>query len=369
MTKPTFNVTNSLVLIATPLVALIAVPWYGFTVGFDGFEWTMFFLYLMFTGTGITAGYHRLWSHRAFEAHWLLRAWLAFWGAVSVQNTILHWCSDHRNHHKHVDDYDLDPYSASRGFWFSHIGWILFNYQSGDDDFSNVKDLQKDPIVRFQHRYYLALTVLGNVGLPLILGFFHGKLWGTFLLAGMLRLVLNHHFTFFINSLAHIWGSRPYELGNSARDNGLLALVTYGEGYHNYHHRFQYDYRNGVRWWQFDPTKWMVRLCAWMGLAKGLKIVRREQIEKARLAVQLKRAIARLETLENSEDFRDKLELQYQQFLAALNDWSKFRQEWIQAKKDKLSEQVMDMRLQYLELKYALRLQRKRWRILTEQLV
>jgi fatty-acid desaturase len=158
---------------------------------------------------------------------------------MALQNSVLIWASQHRMHHRFVDDVDRDPYSAKRGFWFSHIGWILRNYPSGRNDFTNAKDLERDPIVMFQHRFYLPLALVMNIGLPLALGWAVGDLWGVFLLGGLLRLVVNHHFTWFINSLAHMWGTQPYTDENTARDNPALAFLTYGEGYHNFHHIFQ----------------------------------------------------------------------------------------------------------------------------------
>ena len=217
-------------------------------------------------------------------------------GAMSLQNSILIWASQHRTHHRFVDDVERDPYSAKRGFWFSHMGWILRNYKSGENDFSNARDLERDPMVMFQHRYYLPLT-LGDEHrrCRLRIGWAVGDMWGVFLLAGLLRLVVNHHFTWFINSLAHMWGSQPYTDENTARDNGWLALLTYGEGYHNFHHIFQNDYRNGVRWWQWDPTKWLIAALSAVRLATGLKRVPDLWIQRAQLAMQFKRIEAALE--------------------------------------------------------------------------
>ncbi len=104
----------------------------------------------------------------------------------------------------------------------------------------------------------MPLALATNIGLPLLLGILFHDVWGMLILAGVLRLVWSHHVTFFINSLAHMWGSRPYTEDNSARDNPVLAVITYGEGYHNFHHNFAHDYRNSVRWWQWDPTKWLI---------------------------------------------------------------------------------------------------------------
>ena len=145
---------------------------------------------------------------------------------------------------------------------------------------SAAKDLQRDPIVMWQHRHYGLLTLIMNLALPVLLGVWHGDIIGTVLLVGLLRLVINHHVTFFINSLAHFWGSRPYTEANSARDNGFLAFLTYGEGYHNFHHIFQTDYRNGIRWWQFDPTKWLIKGCELINLTSKLRVSPEDKIEK-----------------------------------------------------------------------------------------
>jgi stearoyl-CoA desaturase (delta-9 desaturase) len=225
----------------------------------------------------ITSGYHRLWAHRTYQAHWSVRLVYILFGTMALQHSVLVWASQHRTHHRHVDDVDRDPYSAKRGFWFSHIGWILRNYPSGVNDFTNAKDLERDPMVMFQHRWYVPLAVGLNFGGPLAFGFAFGNPIGALLLGGVLRLVVNHHLTFFINSLAHMWGSQPYTDENSARDNGALALITYGEGYHNFHHIFQNDYRNGVRWWQYDPSKWLISSLAWVGAVQGHRAGARAQ--------------------------------------------------------------------------------------------
>ena len=370
MQKPPIIWHNAIILTLTPLLAAVLIPLYGFTVGFHWSEWAVFGFFMAMTGFSITAGYHRLWAHKAYKSHPVLRLWYAVWGACSLQNSVLHWASDHRRHHRFVDEDGRDPYSASRGFWFSHIGWILRQYPSGVDDFSNIKDLQKDPILRWQHKYYLPLAIFMNAGLPLLLGFMMGKLWGFLLLAGLLRLVLNHHFTFFINSLAHIWGRRPYSVDNSARDNDLLALFTYGEGYHNFHHRFQHDYRNGICWWHYDPSKWFIRMGTYLGITSDLKLSSKYQIEKARLTTQYQRAIERLKERPEHETWCERLEEVYQQCMRALDDFARCRQKWIAAKREKFRETLekVDLGERYAELKYNLKLQRYKWRMLTSQL-
>ena len=264
------NWVTAVVFTLTPLAALILVPWYGLTHGYGLSSWLLFAFLLLATGMSITAGYHRLWAHRAYQAHWIVRLFYMVFGTMALQNSVLIWASQHRTHHRFVDDVDRDPYSAKRGFWFSHIGWILRNYPSGENDFTNARDLERDPMVAFQHRWYVPLAVGLNFGIPLAFGLISGDVIGALLLGGVLRLVVNHHFTFFINSLAHMWGSQPYTDENTARDNGALAFLTYGEGYHNFHHIFQNDYRNRVRWWPYDPTKGRIATLSGLGLASRL---------------------------------------------------------------------------------------------------
>ncbi|MFY9179312.1 MAG: acyl-CoA desaturase, partial [Venatoribacter sp.] len=132
--------------VTTP-VAVIIAPWYGFSVGFSLAAVVAFFALTSLTELAITAGYHRMWSHNTYKAHWSLRLFFALFGAMALQNTILDWCSGHRTHHRHVDDVEKDPYSAKKGLWFSHMGWMLRNYESGKANFDNVKNIQTDPIV------------------------------------------------------------------------------------------------------------------------------------------------------------------------------------------------------------------------------
>jgi len=367
------NWTNMILFTVTPALAVTLVPAYGWIYGFDAFEWAMFAVMMVFCGMSITAGYHRLWSHKTYEAHASVRFLFAIGGAFALQNDVLNWASDHRRHHQHVDNNDNDPYSAGRGFWFSHIGWILRHYDSAQNDFSNVKDLQRDPIVMWQHRNYLALVLIMNIGLPAFIGFLHGDIIAGLLLGGLLRLVLSQHATYFINSLAHMWGTRPYSDNSSARDNTLLALITYGEGYHNYHHTFQWDYRNGIRWWHFDPTKWLIRSLERAGLASGLKRCAPDKIERAKLERQFQLATAKCERLAVEGDWQSRLETEYEALLHTVQQWAEHRQAWYEAKGKELQEHLSHLEKQqlkahYLEFKYKLKLQKQRWQIVIRTL-
>jgi stearoyl-CoA desaturase (delta-9 desaturase) len=373
MEKAPINWTNMLLFSLTPAFALLLVPAYGYFYGYDLYEWVVFVLLMGFCGMSITAGYHRLWSHKAYKAHPLLRVIFALGGACALQNDILTWASGHRRHHQFVDNNDHDPYSASRGFWFSHIGWILRNYKSGVEDYSNVKDLMKDPIVVWQKKHYLTLLLVMNIGLPAFLGLVHGDIIAGLLLGGLLRLVLSQHVTYLINSIAHMWGQQPYSENNSARDNPILAFFTYGEGYHNYHHTFQWDYRNGIQWWHFDPTKWMISLLSFAGLTRELKRCNPAQIEKARLELQYLKATEKCERFDIPESWRLRLETEYEQLLQTLQLWTEHRQAWYETKGIQLQESLNSLdRLQlkhgYKEVQYRLKAQKQRWQHLLRDL-
>jgi len=358
--------------VLTTGLVLTVFPWYVWTHDFSASAWAWFGIFLYASGLSITAGYHRLYSHRAYQAHWSLRLFFALFGAQALQNSTLIWCSMHRVHHREVDDVEHDPYSAKRGLWYSHMGWMLRDEKSHKVDLSNVRDLQNDAIVRFQDRYYLAIALFMNIAVPLLAGWATGDPWGTLMLAGLFRLVVNHHFTFFINSLAHYWGRQPYTIENTARDNDLLALVTYGEGYHNFHHLFQWDYRNGVRWWQWDPTKWLIAACSWVGLTRNLRRTPEFLIQRAKLQRQFERARERLAHPDASgrmAHLQTLLEHELQSFSATLSEWTRLQQEKFEHAKQKVSEhwETSEVRRRMQHLEDSLRQQRRRVRLLGVQ--
>ncbi|MGH8249125.1 MAG: acyl-CoA desaturase [Steroidobacteraceae bacterium] len=367
---------NVLMFVLTLACAVIVVPWYGFAYGYSGAAWIWFAVLLYANGLAITGGYHRLWSHRTYDAHWSLRLVYLILGAMALQNSVLVWASGHRNHHQNVDDNERDPYSAGRGLWFSHIGWMLRRYPSGETDFSNVRDLQRDPLVAFQHRYYYPLAIGLNVLVPLGLGWLHGDLWGVFLLAGVLRLVVSHHFTFLINSVAHAFGRQPYSDEHSARDNGWIAFLTYGEGYHNFHHQFAHDYRNGVRWWHWDPSKWIICSLSWVGVTKRLRRTPAVAIQRARLAMQFRRVEARLERHRPSlphvdlERLRATVSREYDQFVATVAAWSGLTDAWYTKTRERIVQRWEKARFRKdtRALLFELRRQHRRLELLDAQL-
>ena len=368
--KPPLIWLNVFIFSFSMLLATVAAPWYGFEFGYGSEHWIWLLITFSFCNLSITAGYHRLWSHKAYEAHWSLRFLFALGGAFALQNSALHWSSDHRVHHRHVDDNDKDPYSAKLGFWHSHIGWMLRHYNKATySDYSNCRDLQKDKIVMWQHKYYVPLAILMNIGVPVALGLIYQDVWGMLLMVGAVRLVLNHHTTFFINSLAHIWGSQPYTDKNTARDNGILAFFTFGEGYHNYHHIFENDYRNGILWWQYDPTKWLIKTCSWVGLAGKLRKAPQLRIEKARAQMKLQTARFNIQQLPNYQALNERLQTEFDSLLQSMNEYYEVKKQLLESKKQDMVRRYEHslLKVRYQQMKQTLEERRQSWQSLTAQ--
>lgn len=370
MSKPPIIWTNVLIFLSTFLVAIIGVPLYGYHFGYQTEHLVATIVALGFAGMSITVGYHRLWSHRTYEAHPAIQFVLALGGAFALQNSALHWSSDHRIHHKFVDQNDKDPYSAKKGFWFSHIGWMLRSYQPERyNDYSNCRDLQKNKIVMWQHKYYLVLALALNFGIPILLGVIYNDIWGMLLTVGVLRLVLSHHFTFFINSLAHIWGKQPYTDKNTAKDNGLLAFITYGEGYHNYHHIFENDYRNGIRWWHFDPSKWFIKAMNVIGLTTNLRTVPEEKIKAAKWKMQKQRAKQALLNLPDKSEVLGQLEEEYQHLVEEFKHFVEIKGTYFAAKKQAISDAALaELKTNYELLKTNIKQRQQQWQALINEL-
>ncbi len=264
---------------AAHILAVLAVVYLA-TTRFSWWTVGLGLLWFMLSGLSITGGYHRLFAHRSYRASRFLRLVYLLFGAAAAQNSASKWSADHRIHHAHTDE-ERDPYNIRRGFWWAHIGWVFVKRAEKADD-EGVRDLIADPLVAWQHRHYVALAALFGVAIPTGLAALWGDPVGGALVAGFLRLVLQWHATFSINSFAHWLGRQPYGSGTTARDSALTALISFGEGYHNFHHRFQADYRNGVRWYQFDPTKWLVWSLSRLGATWDLRRTPGEAIERAR---------------------------------------------------------------------------------------
>jgi stearoyl-CoA desaturase (delta-9 desaturase) len=250
------------------------------------------------TGFGITMGYHRLWSHRSYTAHPILKILLAFFGAGASEGSIIWWSKYHRLHHYKSDTED-DPYGPSKGFLYSHILWIFENRYLPKLNQVNIDDLTNDKIVMFQHNNYILISLLCSVIVPLSYYIIYNySLIHCIYFPIALSRILTWHSTWFVNSLAHSFGTQPYGNSGTSKNHTFTALLTFGEGNHNYHHEFPNDYRNGIKWYEYDPTKMLIELCYSFGLVYNLKT-------KEHLNIYKKKNICKSFTIEeykNSEN-------------------------------------------------------------------
>ncbi|MCA9472808.1 MAG: acyl-CoA desaturase [Nitrospirales bacterium] len=267
-----FDYLTTILFSSIVLMTIIGLPVFIYYYDFSWVDWTMFVILYIFTGLGITVGYHRLFSHRSFKCTKFVEMMMLIAGGMALQNSALKWASDHIRHHARCDE-DDDPYNAKLGFWWSHCGWLFWK-DKDPSRFEKYKTrLRNNPLVMWQHNNYIAIVLAGLV-LPFIVGFlYNGWIGGLscFLLAGVARTFFVLNSTFFINSICHLWGSQTHGTSDSSRDSWIVSLLTFGEGYHNYHHMYQSDYRNGPQWYNFDPSKWLIWLLSKLGLAYDLR--------------------------------------------------------------------------------------------------
>ncbi len=358
--KYDFSITLALILL--PLISVMGVPLY---VYYNGIVWQEPFMLLtgwFLSGLGITMGYHRLFAHRSFKAKPFLEWMLMLFGSMALQNTITKWCSDHRKHHKSLDT-DEDPYSIKKGFFHAHIGWVL---KKGENDIKNVSDLNKKSAIKFQNKYYWSVAIFLSFLMPVLIGLLYNRPIGGLLWGGILRLTLVHHFTFFINSLCHYLGKKDYEFDTTARDSWITAIFTFGEGYHNYHHRFQWDYRNGIKWYNFDPSKWIIKFLSVFKLTYSLKKVSKQNILKAKI----KTLNRKIQSLSFNNMYLDKIQVITDNAMRDLELWRKLEFKYKSLKKidfnknksqfyekriklydSKIRESLNDLMLILLELK------------------
>jgi len=318
---------NIVFLTLTPILGVPVLAWYTWQTGF---QWWMFALFLglyCLTGLSICAGYHRFYSHKSYDCSWPVQLFYAIFGAMAAQNSILKWSAGHRRHHS-FSETEWDPYSIKRGFWWAHFIWIFY-VDPQTDNYENVKDLQKYAVARWQHKYYQAIVLAIGFGLPALIGWFCGDAIAGLLWGGFLRVVLVHHSTFFVNSLAHYMGSPTYDDSATARDNWAVALLTFGEGYHSFHHRFPADFRNGVRWYNWDPAKWFIQSLRVIGLATNLRATEAPRIEQARMEVAVKVLEAKLAKAEPTigMEIRARIQRARTSFESALALWRKQKEE------------------------------------------
>ena len=314
------NWTNIVFLLGTFLVAAIGTPWYLWNYGFGLPEWLTFFFIWFFTGLSITAGYHRLFSHKTYQASWPVRLFFLVFGAAALENSVLNWAADHRVHHDHVDE-ERDPYNIQKGFWWAHLFWIFFATEEPTRR-GIVRDLSEEPRVRWQDRWYKTIGLGVAFGIPLLVGVLTGRVLGCLLIGGVARIVFSHHGTFFINSLCHMIGKQPYSREHSARDSPVMAVLAFGEGYHNYHHSFPFDYRNGIKSWHFDPAKWLIWCLERVGLVRELRRAPEAAILKAKVEIQFESAKERVQTVAPTlrESYEERLHQAHARLQQAIQD-------------------------------------------------
>lgn len=232
-------------------------------------------LYVITGMLGITLSYHRNLSHKSFKVPKWLEYTFAYCGVQAVQGDPTEWVSAHRYHHQHCDT-ENDPHSPYEGFWHSHMGWLLDDSKTQErvGARNNVGDMEKDPFYNFISKTYpihpamLAVALYALGGFPYIV-------WGM-----AVRTVWVYHITWFVNSASHVWGSQSWNTGDLSRNNWWVALLAFGEGWHNNHHAFEYSARHGLEWWQLDPTWWVIRGMEAVGLATKVKLPRKDHMEK-----------------------------------------------------------------------------------------
>lgn len=272
------------------MAALHSSALYGLYLCFVSAKWqtaVAAFVFYQLSGLGITAGSHRLWAHRAYKARLPLRVFLAFLQTMAFQNHIFEWSRDHRVHHKYSET-DADPHNSRRGFFFAHVGWLLVRkhpevIEKGRQ--IGVDDLMRDPVVRFQRKYYLPLVILSCFVIPTYVPhlFWGESVYNAFYICALFRYAFTLNMTWCVNSAAHFWGRHPYDKDIFPAENFFTVYGAIGEGFHNYHHVFPWDYAASELGWRFNLSTMFINAMAAVGLAYDLKRVSPEMIRKRKL--------------------------------------------------------------------------------------
>ncbi len=282
-------------------LSVVILPFAGFVAAIvslwgRGFDWVDGILLLgmyILTALGITVGYHRLFTHRAFDTNTTIQLLLAVLGSMAVEGPLLKWVAIHRRHHQYSDTRE-DPHSPHdhgggfkalvRGVWHAHMGWFFEPDSPSLPQY--VKDLRQSGLLRRASQLFPLWAILGLL-IPAALG---GLLTGTWMGAlsgllwgGLARIFLVHHVTWSINSICHLWGRRPFQTDDQSRNNFVFGALGLGEGWHNNHHAFPTSARFGLRWWQVDLGYWFIRALALVGLAAGLK---RQEVPRSSMSAR-----------------------------------------------------------------------------------
>jgi stearoyl-CoA desaturase (Delta-9 desaturase) len=271
------------------LIAAVALLW---GVALDWTILAVFFVMYFATGLGVTVGYHRYFTHKSFNTPRPVQFILGVLGSMAVQGPVLEWAATHRQHHQH-SDHDHDPHTPHghgesvmgvlRGIWHAHLGWLF--KPSPHIEKRYVRDLQNDQLVRFMSRMFPVWVVLGMM-IPAGLGFaFTGTWMGAllgFIWGGLVRIFLIHHVTWSVNSVCHIWGSKPFRTADESRDNAIVGVLALGEGWHNSHHAFPTSAKHGLGWWKIDVSYIVIRMMGMVGLASDIRVPNAKRVAAKR---------------------------------------------------------------------------------------
>ena len=288
--------TLTLIAVIVPPIALAVAIWFAWGGYFTVTDLCLLLGGYVLTAMGITVGYHRLFTHKSFEASAPVAWFFAVLGSMAVQGPLIWWVTTHRRHHQHSDDLD-DPHSphAGRqkgvvgwvsGFLHAHVGWLFTrgNYTSTQ---KYAPDVAADPRAQAISRWFPLWVLLGFL-IPALIGWaidggwrgaFLGFLWG-----GVIRMFLVHHITWSVNSVCHIWGSQTYRSGDHSRNNPAMGILAMGEGWHNNHHAFPASARHGLEWWQFDISWITIRSLAVVGLVSSIRLPGEQRMQAKRVA-------------------------------------------------------------------------------------
>ena len=282
----------TLIAILVPFAGLILAMALLWERGFSWLELSLFVGMYLATGLGITIGYHRLFAHKSFSTGPVLTATLGILGSMAVEGPLLRWVSFHRCHHQH-SDHEGDPHSphgsgsgvrgAIKGFWNAHVGWI-FKHAAGREK-KYTPDLLRSKMIRRISKLFPLWVVLSLL-IPTVLGgliswSWSGALLG-FLWGGLARIAFVHHVTWSVNSICHMWGSRPYESHDHSRNNFLVGVLAFGEGWHNNHHGFPTSARHGLKWWQPDLSYGIIWTMSKIGLVWNVRVPTAERLAARR---------------------------------------------------------------------------------------
>lgn len=264
---------KSIVLLAVvgPLVATIYAIATLWQKAINATDLTLLLVMYSLVALGVTVGFHRMLTHRSFAAHPVVKFIFLVLGSMALEGPALEWAATHIKHHSYSDK-EGDPHSPVEGFFHAHIGWLFKDRMADPNQYA--KHLQKDPIVVFVSKTFLLWVALSLI-IPFAIGGWSGLLW-----AGLVRIFLTHHVTWSVNSVCHIFGRRDYETNDQSRNEWVVGLLSFGEGWHNNHHAFPRSAFHGLRWWQIDGSGYLIWSLEKLGLAKDVYRISSDQMQK-----------------------------------------------------------------------------------------